>query len=149
MSFQQHCEEYELYGNHEQEHRDFDMGAASEFQNAFAQSQSENSIRASDSLAKINRLIAAGRFVVAAEYETYCRHTDAITGSIKYAVLDFPSRAEADAYAKAHNDEIEAGDYDATRYFVLPKLPAPEPVRHPQAGETFVNDAGELEDFPF
>lgn len=84
---------------HEQEDRDYEAGCATEFQNALAWSQITVSRR--NDQAKIDALVAQGRFVVFTSTAVYCPHTDALMGSETILVSDHASRQEADEAADA------------------------------------------------
>lgn len=62
----------------EQEGLDYQMGAASEYQNAFAWSRMN---RKPDDSDKINKAIQEGKYVVVSESPEYCPSTDASMGT--------------------------------------------------------------------
>ncbi len=78
----------------EREEMDFNMGMASDSQNAFALSQMEWD-RHNDE-PKIVALVKAGRFVVTHHETRYCPSTDAIMGADVYYCNDYATREEAE-----------------------------------------------------
>jgi hypothetical protein len=104
----------------QQEELDYQMGCATEQQNAYALSCID---RKPDDMGKINELVAQGRFCAVARGPEYCRFTDALLpGGRCLLVGDFASRAEAEAaLAKDAGDDPDP----EVDYFVLPY---PQPV---------------------
>lgn len=104
------------------EHMDHEAGCASELQNAYALSMME---RKPDDTAKINILVAAGRFVVVEQYPIYCPRTDAGMGIRKHCVGDYATRAEAELAAGAMMVDPDSN------IGVLPYLPIQIPASEP------------------
>ena len=66
-----------MYSEQEREHLDYEMGSASELQNAYALSCME---RKPDDRGKVNELLRVGRYVVVTEIDLFCPRTDAGMG---------------------------------------------------------------------
>jgi len=105
----------------EQEHFDHVAGSASEFQNCFAEAGMVRARLASEGSARINALLAAGRFVVVEESPYYCKATDAVAGMVKDVVSHHASREEAEAAAAPRAEVMER--YGDGYVCVLPALP--------------------------
>lgn len=105
----------------EREHWDYEIGAASELQNAFAESR----MQVSDDSAKIAELVAAGRFVVVENVIQFCPSTDASLGEFKYLSSDHATRNEAVEIA---DQRYGYGDSDCMRVSIEPPLPIQWPA---------------------
>jgi hypothetical protein len=90
---------------HEQEDRDYEAGCGSELENAYALSQIERPRR--NDQAKIDALVAQGRFVVFTSTAVYCPRTDALMGCETLLVSDHATRKEADEAAEAQGESCE------------------------------------------
>jgi hypothetical protein len=86
----------------EMEERDFEMGRATELQNAYAFSVM---VRRPDDSVKIRELVAVGRYVVVADVLEYCPLTDASMGSRRVLVGDFATYDEALEECSKHDDD--------------------------------------------
>lgn len=102
-----------------QEEMDYQMGAASELQNAYAMSMMN---RKPDDSQKIEDALAAGKHVIVEEGPEYCPITDALMGSRKFLVSEHATREEAEAALAG----MEEGDPDISVY-IRPYKPAPPP----------------------
>lgn len=100
----------------EQEERDYQMGAASELQNAYAWSIMN---RKPDDSGKINAALEAGKHVIIEEGTEYCPSTDAIMGSRKYLIGEYESREAAEAAMHKKYDGQDDHDGDISVY-ILP-----------------------------
>ena len=108
-----------MYTNiQEQEEIDYQMGAASELQNAYAWSRMNR--RGDDP--QINRELAAGRFIVVEEGLEFCPSTDATMGTRKFLASSHPTRQEAEAALAS----LPGGDDEHWTY-ILPRPAAPPP----------------------
>jgi len=102
----------------EQEELDYQMGVATEQQNAYALSCME---RKPDDKAKINALVDQGRFVVVVRGPEYCPHTDALLpGSRQLCCGDYATREEAMA---ALLKEVGDDPDPDLNYTILPHPP--------------------------
>jgi hypothetical protein len=63
----------------EQEQFDYEMGMATELQNAYAYSRMTTTIK--NETKAINELSAAGWYVAVGQFEICCQHTDALIGT--------------------------------------------------------------------
>ncbi len=116
----------------EREEMDYQMGSASELQNAYTMSCLD---RRPDDKGKIAELVAAGRFCVVAWNVEFCRHTDAVLpGTHRSLIADFATREEAEACRRAKYEEWgDDGDGECGIDIQGPPPPAP-PV--PQTNES-------------
>jgi hypothetical protein len=93
----------------EQEHWDFEDGAATELENCYAEAKRlairNNHFHRAHSLAK------AGHHVVCVPVDIYCRATDAFVQINTQIVAVCQSRARANALAATHPGSGEEGDY--------------------------------------
>jgi len=80
------------FTDQQQEHLDFEAGAATEAENTFTQSK-RNATVADDSK-EIKALRKQGRYVVVSEHDVCCPHTDAVIGHSVRLVDSFFSKAE-------------------------------------------------------
>ena len=95
----------------EREEMDYQMGMASEQQNALTVSRLTQK---PDDRFKIDELVAAGRFCVIEDVIAYCPITDAIMGNRLYLVSDHATLAEANAAVSPE------GDFEAYQRVVGP-----------------------------
>lgn len=98
----------------EQEDHDYQMGVASDAQNAYAW----NSMNRKGDDPNINKEIAQGHFVIVAEGPEYCPSTDAVLGSRKILLSTHKTRDEATTALHAIDDP----DPDLSIY-ILPPTP--------------------------
>lgn len=103
----------------EQEELDYQMGCATEQQNAYAVSCMD---RKPDDTAKINDLVSQGRFVVVVEGPEYCRHTDALLPDARQLHCSNHATRE-EAMVALLKDVGDDPDPDLN-YFILPRQPA-------------------------
>lgn len=105
-----------MWSVQQQEEYDYQMGMASEAENAFAWNRMN--MKPDDS-AKIQEAIDAGKFAVVLDGPVYCPSTDAIMGSQRFldSVHDTRAAAEAKAY--------DLGDMDEIDVYVLPRADRP------------------------
>jgi hypothetical protein len=110
----------------EREHLDHVAGAASEFQNCFAEAQHKAAELNRPGAAAVRRALSLGLCAVVCEAAYYCRATDAFAGTVTTLVVAVRTRADAEARAaKLH--EASGGDGDVS-YYVLPRVAAPAPA---------------------
>lgn len=93
----------------EQEHIDFVAGCASEFQNSYAQSRAEHSVKDAEVRGVIHSLVQGGLFVIVRSSPAYCRVTDAIVGEHLSVMGAFGDRGAAERSMMAMH---EAGRFD-------------------------------------
>jgi hypothetical protein len=103
----------------EQEHWEFEAGAASEFQNCFTEAQqAAYELGAKENVA-INKAKALGLFVVVLEIPYFCRSTDALAGCYNRFVCAFPSREAADEKIQKLHSKLSAYDSGDYSYSVI------------------------------
>lgn len=103
----------------EQEHYEFEAGAASEFQNCFTEAQQvAYELGAKESVA-INKAKALGLFVVVLEIPYFCRSTDALVGCYNTFVCAFPTREAADDKIQKLYSKLSAYDSGDYNYSVI------------------------------
>lgn len=106
----------------ELEHWDYEMGAASELQNAVSLSRME---LPADHSCQIADAIEAGKFVVIEEGPVFCPRTDASIGSLRFIMSTHECYADAE---RALNG-IPHGYYpDDYTFHILPRKIEPTPV---------------------
>lgn len=108
----------------EQEHLDYEMGAASEYSNAHAVSRMRHQEEANDQIAAGLAAVANGKFIVITEAPAYCHMTDAIIGSWRH--LD--SIHDTREAATERLFEVGADMNPDENAYILPAAP-----RQPQA----------------
>jgi hypothetical protein len=97
----------------QEEHYEFETGAASEFENCFTEAQQAAYELAAKESVSINKAKALGLFVVVLKCEYHCASTDALAGSYNRFVCAFPTWESAaakinklyeglDAYCRGH-----------------------------------------------
>ena len=118
----------------EQEHWDYEMGVASDAQNAFSLSQME--LKPDDSK-EINDLVESGKFVACREMEQYCLATDAFLRVDLLYVKHFDTRQEAVDYLE-ENPEL----------FILPQPNIVEP-KTLEDSATLSNLVDQASEIPF
>lgn len=99
---------------------EYQMGAASEQQNALTVSRME---MAPDDRAAANELVSLGRFVLVSEYSAYCPRTDALMGSRLWMVGDYATHDEALAAMRERDN-----DPDEYVHILSPVKPVLNPV---------------------
>jgi hypothetical protein len=97
----------------EQEEIDYQIGCASELQNALVWSRMN---RRPDDSRRIEDAVKAGRFVIVLEMTEYCPSTDAIMGSIRLALSTHDTREHAIA---AMTGEEPTNEFNI---YILPRL---------------------------
>jgi hypothetical protein len=121
----------------EMEERDYEMGCASDAQNALAQSRMEFT----DDTSKIKELAAQGNYVVVIEGPAYCGVTDAIIGTRRMYAFHSPNQKTAMDNASEYNADCDPETF-AVVYFkgfdpdgplVQMRNPDAEPVTPPEA----------------
>ena len=110
----------------EREELDYEMGCASELQNAFSRSRME--IRLHDDTSKIKALVAQGKHVVAVSYPSCCPSTDAYLGTNVYLQAAFDTRDEAlDKFFELTGCGYAEGDGDVWVEPIQQPAPAQQP----------------------
>lgn len=104
----------------EQEHWDYEMGAACELQNALALSRMEAQLR--DPM--IDNAVGNGKHVIVRTHPAYCPRTDAGMGEHEDFVSEHDTREDAEVALSAINFEELC---DETGYRIEPMMPAPKP----------------------
>jgi hypothetical protein len=112
-----------MWSVQQQEEYDYQMGAASDAENALAWNRMN--MKPDDS-GKIAEAVAAGKFVVVLEGTAYCPSTDAIMGSRKFLHSAHDTRAEAQAAILAMDDMDDISVYvrPSPKSPVIPYVPS-------------------------
>ena len=91
-----------MYSEQEREHLDYEMGSASDLQNAYAVSCME---RKPDDRGKVDELLRVGRYVVVTETDIFCPRTDAGMGVHVALEGDYATQDEAEMAAQELHDK--------------------------------------------
>ncbi len=114
------------------EEMDYELGCASELQNAFDRSRME--IQIHDDTKKIEELVAASKHVVASSGVVCCPSTDAYIGRSVHIEGIFDTREEAMALFA----ELGPGDGDVDCWVMPIVQPEPRPIS--EVAEIFLAD---------
>lgn len=108
----------------EREHWDYEMGAASELQNAVALSRME---LPADHSCQIADAVKAGKFLVIEEGTAYCPRTDAAIGSLRFIISTHLTYEDAER--ALHSIPDDQFPEDVSVYVFPYGPPMPTPVR--------------------
>lgn len=98
-----------FWGNvQEREEWEYQMGAASELQNALTVSRLE---MAPDDSGAINELVSLGRHVLVSEYPAYCPRTDALMGVRRAMLGDYEHHDEALEALRCRGEDADPDEY--------------------------------------
>lgn len=106
------------------EDMDYQMGSASELQNAHTLGRMSIHEKNAKVNEQINELVNLGRVVLVGEVTAYCPHTDAPAGVHRHIVGDYATFAEADLARGEENEKNDGEVYFKIEY----KKATPPPV---------------------
>jgi hypothetical protein len=107
-----------MISENEQEHLDHVAGSASEPQNCLSEARSSLSHHNAGSLARINRALQSGAYVVVSRGPWFCKATDGLAGEAIDIEAVRDDRAEAGIKARELSESFQ-GELDV---YVLPRF---------------------------